>query len=120
MLIWRRSVLQGGIFEEEQSGLELSWRPDLDVFESADGILLCLSLPGVRPEDVDVSASGRTLIISGERRHTAPHGAVARLIESSSGRFARPVRLPANASVGRIRTEMAEGLLRVYVPKDAC
>ncbi len=119
MLIWRRSILPRGAFEEQSTGLELTWRPDLDVFELTDEYLLCLSLPGVRADDVDVTSMGRTLVVSGERSQAIPDGAVVHLIESSKGRFARQIRLPADADVDRIRVEIGDGELKVHVPKIA-
>src|SRR2546423_12999483 len=116
MLIWRRPLLSGS-FEDEQIGLEVDWRPDLDVFELPQEFLLRLSLPGVRPEDVDVTVVGRTMTVSGVRQFPIPDGAVAHLIESPRGRFERRVRLPANADLSGIRTEMADGQLLVRVAK---
>lgn len=117
MLIWRRSILPHGPFEEQSTGLELTWRPDLDVFELTDEYLLCLSVPGVRADDVDVSAVGRTLLVSGQRSQSIPEGAVVHLIESSKGRFARQIRLPSDADVDRIHVEIGDGELKVHVPK---
>lgn len=119
MLIWRRSLLASGTFEEEQTGLEVTWRPDMDVFELPDEYLLSLSLPGVAARDVDVTLNGSTMVVSGERKLPVPAGAVAHLIESSPGRFERRVRLPANADVGNLRMQMSDGQLRLRVPKAA-
>jgi HSP20 family protein len=117
MLIWRRAPLLGGLFEDPDSGLELDWRPDLDVYELADEFLLCLSLPGVRARDVEMTVTGRTMTISGVRDGAAPRGAVPHLIETSRGRFQRRIRLPAEARLSGIRTVMADGQLLVHVPK---
>ena len=119
MLIWRRLVSQSGSFEEEQTGLEVVWRPDMDVFELSDEFVLTLSLPGTTVEDVDVTLVGDSMIVSGERRFVIPEGAVAHLIECSRGRFERRVRLPTRAGGGGIRIEMADGQLTVRVPKVA-
>jgi HSP20 family protein len=117
MLIWRRPPLLSGLFEDPDPGLELDWRPDLDVFELADEFVLSLSLPGVRARDVDITVVGPTISISGVRDGSAPPGAVPHLIESSHGRFRRRVRLPPEARLSGIRTRMAEGQLVVRVPK---
>lgn len=117
MLVWRRSLLPSGSFEEEHTGLEVSWRPEMDVFELPDQFLLSLSLPGVRTEDVDVTVVGHRLVVSGERTLAIPDGAVTHLIESNTGRFERRVRLPANADVARMAIEMSDGVLWVHVPK---
>jgi HSP20 family protein len=117
MLIWRRPPLLTGSFEDDRVGLDVGWRPDLDVFELPTEFLLFLSLPGVRPEDVDVTVSGRTMTVSGSRQPPIPENAVAHLIESTRGRFERRVRLPASSDISRIRTEMADGQLLVRLPK---
>ena len=117
MLIWRRPPLLSGLFEDTDSDLGLDWRPDLDVFELADEFLLSVSLPGVHARDVEVTVVGRTMSVSGVRHGAAPEGAVPHLIESSRGRFGRRIRLPAEARLSGIRTQMAEGQLVVRVPK---
>jgi HSP20 family protein len=116
MLIWRPPLLSGS-FEDPESSLVLDWRPDLDVFELPNEFLLCLALPGVRPRDVDVTVVGRLMSISGTRRSPVPQGAVPHLIEAPRGRFERRIRLPPEARLSGIRTEMAEGQLLVHVPK---
>jgi HSP20 family protein len=119
MLIWRRPPLLSGAFDDPQAALEADWQPDLDVFELANEFVLCLSLPGVRPRDVDLTVVGHVMVVSGVRRPVIPDGAIAHLIEAPRGRFARRIRLPADARVTGIRTEMADGQLLVRVPKVA-
>jgi HSP20 family protein len=120
MLIWRRSLLVGGSFEDErQQGFEVAWQPDMDVFELPDEFVLSLSLPGVRPEDAEVSVVGRSLVIAGERRFSVPPGAIAHQIESPRGRFQRRVRLPANADVTAISSQMSDGQLVLRIAKSA-
>jgi HSP20 family protein len=108
-----------GGFEEEQTGLAVTWRPDMDVFELPAEYLLTLSLPGVTADAVDVSLLGHTMVVSGERRLPIPADAVPHLIESSAGRFERRVRLPANAVVRRMQMQMSDGQLLLRVPKAA-
>ncbi len=120
MLIWRRSLLVGGSFEDErQPGLEVAWQPDMDVFELPEEFLLSLSLPGVRPEDVDVTVVSRSLLITGERRFAVPPGAIAHQIEAPRGRFQRRVRLPVNADVTAISSQMSDGQLVLRIAKSA-
>jgi HSP20 family protein len=116
-LMLRGSPLPSGSFDEEQAGLELTWRPEMDVFELPAEFVFRLSMPGVRLEDVDVTVDGKALVVSGERRLAIPEGAIAHLLESKGGRFERWVRLPANADVASLRIEMSEGQLVMRVPK---
>ena len=117
MLIWGRSPLLRAYFEEERSGPEVDWRPDLDVFELPQEFVFSLSLPGLRSEDVDVTVLGGTMTISGERKVSVPEHAVAHLIESPRGSFMRRVQLPANSEMSGIRLQMGDGQLLVHVPK---
>lgn len=117
MLVWGRSPLLSVFFEEERSGPEVDWRPDLDVFELPQEFVFSLSLPGVRSGAVDVTVLGESMTISGERMVGHPEHAVPHLIESPRGRFMRRVRLPANSETSGIRLEMADGQLLVHVPK---
>ena len=120
MLIWRRSLLLGGSFEHErQQGFEFAWQPDMDVFELPEEFVLSLSLPGVRPEDVDVTVASRSLLITGERRFAVSPGAIAHQIESPRGRFHRRVRLPADAEVTAISSQMSDGELVLRIAKSA-
>jgi HSP20 family protein len=116
MLIWRAPLLSGS-FEDPESGVALDWRPDLDVFELPNEFLLSLALPGVHPRDVDVTVMGRLMSISGTRRSPVPEGAVPHLIESPRGRFERRIRLPPEARLSGIRTQMSEGQLVVRLAK---
>ena len=117
MLIWGRSPLLSAYFEEERSGPEVDWRPDLDVFELPQEFVFSLSLPGVDSGDVDVSVRGGTMTVSGQRKVGVPEHAVAHVIESPRGRFMRRLRLPANSEVSGIRLQMADGQLLIHVPK---
>src|SRR5262249_17692293 len=91
----------------------------LDVFELPQEFVFSLSLPGVHSGDVDVSVLGGTMTVSGERKVGIPEHAVAHLIESPRGSFMRTLRLPVNSDVSRIRLQMADGQLRIHVPKAA-
>lgn len=117
MLIWGRSPVLSAYFEEERSGPEIDWRPDLDVFELPQEFVFSLSLPGVDSGDLDVAVLGGTMTVSGERKVGVPEHAVAHLIESPRGRFLRRLRLPANSEVSGIRLQMADGQLLIHVPK---
>jgi HSP20 family protein len=119
MLIWRRPPLLSGAFDDPQAALEADWQPDLDVFEVAHEFVLCLSLPGVRRRDVDITVVGRVMVVSGVRRPVIPDGAIAHLIEAPRGTFARRIRLPADSRVTGIRTQKADGQLLFRVPKIA-
>jgi HSP20 family molecular chaperone IbpA len=93
------------------------WRPELDVFERRDGLLLCFSLPGVDEDDVEVLSLDDVLIVRGTRKLDPPTDARARRIELPRGRFERRVRLTAPIASEDVQTQLTRGLLLVHVPR---
>jgi HSP20 family molecular chaperone IbpA len=73
-----------------------AWEPPLDVFETREGLVLQLALPGVPADDVEVGVEGSVLWVRGVRRH-APEmrDAAIHRLEIPYGRFERRVALPA-------------------------
>lgn len=97
-----------------------SRHPRLEVAESEGVFLVWLELPGVRLEDLEVSARGDELVVAGQRRRPEyPEGAQVRRSERMYGRFRRIVRLPADVDADGIRARLEAGLLLVTVPRGA-
>jgi HSP20 family protein len=117
MVIWWRPPVQAGSFEEEETGPEVAWRPDLDIFESSLEYRLIFDVPGVRPHDLEVSLIGRTLTVEGTRRVALPRETVAHLLEGPRGPFARRLRLPVTADLTGMQTALRDGQLVVQIPK---
>jgi HSP20 family protein len=108
-----RSVLGG-----ETPSTAGAWSPALDVEEDEDGFTLHVELPGVDPEQVDVSLEENVLTISGVREFYAEHDPEAfRRVERRFGRFHRAVRLPDRVDGERVAARYAHGLLTISVPK---
>lgn len=93
-------------------------QPCADVMETADEVVIVVEVPGIAPEDLDVSIEGRTVVVTGRKRPHRPEGVVRfHRVEREEGRFERRVELfqPVNTLAGRARTE--GGLLRVTFPR---
>jgi HSP20 family protein len=94
--------------------------PALDVSETADGYRVTADLPGLRREDVTVSAEGDALVISGARTEsTKDEGRNYLCRECVSGEFRRVVELTDDADLARATASMRDGVLTVNVPRDA-
>ena len=95
-----------------------AFTPLLDVEEDEENFTLHVELPGVSPDDVDVSLEDNVLTISGERRFYDEREAEGfRRIERHFGRFHRAVRLPDRVDADRVDASYRDGLLRITVPK---
>ncbi|TMC12024.1 MAG: Hsp20/alpha crystallin family protein [Chloroflexi bacterium] len=112
-----RQPVRAGSFEDEPVGPDVEWQPALDIYEATDSFLLVFALPGVRPQDVEAMLVSRSFVVTGTRHVPLPAGVRAHLIESARGYFERRVRLPGNADLTGLRTELTNGQLLVEIPK---
>lgn len=105
----------------------LSWRalrgdgalaPAIDIHDTADDVVITAALPGVKPEDVEITLTGQTLVIRGEFKDDET-GEADRYIyrERRSGAFNRQVELPLRVQGDRAEATFEHGLLRLRVPK---
>ena len=97
-----------------------SWSPPVDLCETADAICVCVELPGVPAESVEVSLTSNYLRISGKKKRRVLRGSISHLCsERSYGNFNRTVPLRWPVRVRGATAELKNGLLRVRLPKLA-
>jgi len=94
-----------------------SWMPAVEVSEKDNEVCVCAELPGLRPEDVTIEATGDESIIQGERKQERKEENGGRLIsERQYGSFYRVVPLPEGAQSQQAHAEFKNGELRVNIP----
>lgn len=97
------------------------WVPALDVAERGDAYVIYVELPGVSPDQVDVSFEQNVLTIRGTKPASfdvSTDGEVRVFAaERVHGTFERSVRLPEFVDAERIDASFTNGLLTVTVPK---
>jgi HSP20 family protein len=103
---------------ESAAGTPGAWMPALDIYETKDKFVVTVELPGVEPDDVDVSVEDSTLTIRGERRfyQEVDEDSFHR-VERRYGAFARSLALPQTANAEGIEASFDRGVLTVAVPK---
>ena len=97
----------GPEFSEVWAGLA-EGSPELDVCEEDGRLVVCAEMPGVAPGDLEVSVSGRTLTIQGERRS-----------ERSAGSYRRTITLPEDVDPESAKSDYAHGVLTLSFEKKA-
>lgn len=100
----------------------IAWSPPVDVREDEAGIDLSIELPGVSPQDIEVSSDNGLLTIKGHKtmdRREGDENTQWHLVERSYGSFLRSFRLPKGVDDGKIHASFEHGILRVQVPKTA-
>jgi HSP20 family protein len=97
------------------------WVPAMDVAERGDAYLVHVELPGVSPEQVEVSFEQTVLTIRGTKPTSFDVGNDGELrvfaAERVHGSFERAVRLPEFVDADRISARFDKGVLSVSIPK---
>ena len=88
----------------------------IDVWATADAFQVNAYLPGVNPEDVDITFEGDELLIRG-KLPAAPEGAEFIKHELYHGNFARRLNFNVPVDADRIEAHFQNGLLTLNVPK---
>jgi HSP20 family protein len=93
--------------------------PLLNVWSSANGIVIDAELPGVDPKDVDVSVLGDELTLRGKVNVQEPRkGETYHRRERPAGEFVRTLQLPFRANAGAVKANYRNGVLRLTVPRS--
>jgi HSP20 family molecular chaperone IbpA len=72
------------------------WEPSVDLYETGDGLTLCVALPGVAADELEVFLESGTVVVRGERAFPAAYQrAIIYRLEIPYGRFERRIELPA-------------------------
>jgi HSP20 family protein len=95
-----------------------TWVPLADVFETGEGYVVEIELPGLARDDVEVQAQGDEVVVRGERRPSSGGRPDSyHRLERRYGPFARGFRFAEEVDPDRISAEFEDGLLRLVVPK---
>ncbi|MER3459555.1 MAG: hypothetical protein C4309_13845 [Chloroflexota bacterium] len=90
----------------------------LDIYEEGDDLIVKATVPGVRPEDLNVQIQNNILTISGETKEERERKeANYHLREHRYGRFERSVTLPYAVQVDKAEATFEHGVLRLRLPK---
>jgi HSP20 family protein len=90
----------------------------LDVTADAESVTIEAALPGIKPDDVDITVENGTVTISGKTaaERTADEGSYV-LQEIRRGSFSRTVTLPNGLEPDKARATFEHGILRLEIPK---
>jgi HSP20 family protein len=95
----------------------LSFLP-LDIADTGNQYIVRASLPGVRPEDVDITVHNNVLTISGETKSEEEQPGQSWIVrERRAARFQRSVSLPAAVDADRAEARSENGILTLTLPK---
>ena len=93
----------------------------LDVYATQDEVVVLAAVPGMRPEDLEITAHQNTVTLSGRVASPADSeeakGATWYVHELWSGQYRRSVTLPFEIDAGRASAGFEGGIVRLVLPK---
>ena len=95
-----------------------TWKPQMDVYETPEDVIMIVEMAGVRKEDLEIEIDPRAARISGKRQEI-PRGTRTRfhLAEIPYGDFERVIPFPAYVDPRRSLASYSNGLLQIRVKK---
>lgn len=92
--------------------------PSLNLYELPEKYLMTAELPGIRPEDLELTVAGGILTLKGDRKD--PDGVPEdrfRRRERFTGPWQRSVTLPDRVQEEGLSADFSNGILLVHLPK---
>jgi len=93
------------------------YTPRVDIYESADEVVLQCDIPGVKPQDVDLRFEKGELSLHGK---VQPRPVPAEYVEEEYGvgDFHRSFAIAPDIDAGKISADYRDGVLTVHLPKQ--
>lgn len=95
-----------------------NWSPQVDISETEDSFLVTADMPGVKPEDIEISLHQGVLTLKGERK-TEEEVSEANFTrrERVRGTFYRQFTVPQTADEDTVSAKSNHGVLEITIPK---
>jgi len=91
----------------------------LDIYQTDKDVIVKASIPGYKPEEVNITVSGDTLTIKGEHKEEKEtKEAEYMLKERQYGVFSRTVSIPVNIQSDKAEASFDDGVLTLQLPKS--
>ena len=92
--------------------------PAIDVHETPEAVVVTAALPGVKPDEVEITVTGQTLTLRGEFKADESIDRGQYLYqERRYGTFHRQIQLPVRIQSDRAEASFESGVLTLHVPK---
>jgi HSP20 family protein len=101
----------------EHTRAGLCFRPNVDILERPDELLLIADMPGVGPNDIDIHFEDRQLTISGHVKPRHDDDAQYLIREYGVGDFCRMFQISEQIDAGKISAKYSNGVLTLHLPK---
>ena len=104
---------------EDANTATANWTPSVDIAEDENCFTLLADIPGVKPDNIEVSMEDGVLTVRGERNtEEKTEKKNFRRVERQHGTFYRRFTLPETANADKIEAHSEHGVLKVTIPKQ--
>ena len=106
------------LFEDSFISRNLSNRGvNANLYETPEGFILQIPMPGANPDAVEITAQQDTLTLKWETKVQAPQGATTHWNGFQSGQYQQAFTLPAPINADRAEANYEDGVLTLNLPK---
>ena len=96
----------------------VSGMPAIDLYQTADEIVVKAALPGLKPDEVQISVTGEVLTLRGEfKQQEEKKEATWHIREQRYGSFERSIMLPTEVQTDKAKADFENGILTISLPK---
>ena len=99
--------------------------PPIDMYQTANEVVVKAALPGIKPDEVQINVTGDVLTLRGETKHeeertSSPQGKDRswHIREQRWGEFERSIRLPTGVISDKAKADFEDGILTITLPKS--
>ena len=101
-------------------GVSRQWLPAIDIEENAQEVIVRAEVPGVDPNELEITVTGNRLTLSGEKKETTERkDKDIYQSETRYGSFTRMVELPSGVDTNDISAESSNGIVTITLKKTA-
>ncbi|HEX3050105.1 MAG TPA: Hsp20/alpha crystallin family protein [Aggregatilineaceae bacterium] len=94
-----------------------AWLLPMDAFITEDAIVIRADVPGLNPEELDITMEGDTLAIRGEIQREENSGRKYVLLERPTGKFERTLNINTPIDHAKVEATFSNGVLTLTLPK---
>lgn len=109
------------LFSDAFSGVDQRSAPSypaINVWTSKEGAVVTAELPGLNPEDIDISVVGEALTLTGNRKPDELQAGVKyHRRERNYGKFVRTFQLPFSVEPDQVDAVFQNGVLHISLPR---
>jgi len=96
----------------------VSAMPAIDLYQTADEIVVKAALPGLKPDEVQISVTGDVLTLRGEfKQQEEKKEATWHIREQRYGSFERSIMLSTEVQTDKAKADFENGILTISLPK---